>query len=142
MSRPLHMRHNFPVIEALEAAGIDRTSVEAITPLVDLDRLLVREATSWFEKLVLRNNSAIAFPHVVYMHTSWYRRPRAEVVRLVIHEAVHVSQWRTTGTLRFAVTYSLDYLRGRARRRGHSRAYEDIRYEVAARDATDKVLPR
>lgn len=136
------MRHNFPVIEAVEAAGIDRAAVEAVTPGVDLDSLLVREATGWFEKLVLRRSAAIALPHVVYMHSHTYRKPRAELARLVIHETVHVSQWRSTGIFKFATTYALDYIRGRIRRRGHDRAYEEIRYEVDARTETDKVLPR
>ena len=142
MSRPLHMRHNFPAIEALEAAGIDPASVQVVAPGVDLERLLVREASSLLEKLVLRRNAAIALPYVVYMHSRWYRRPRAQLARLVIHEAVHVSQWRQTGKLKYAATYACDYLRGRVRRRGHDEAYQQIRYEVQAREATDKVLPR
>ncbi len=142
MSRPLHMRHTFPAIEALEAAGIDPASVQVVAPGVDLERLLVREASSLLEKLVLRRNAAIALPYVVYMHSRWYRRPRAQLARLVIHEAVHVSQWRQTGNLKYAATYAFDYLRGRLRRRGHYEAYQQIRYEVQARDATDKVLPR
>ena len=135
------MRHNFPAIEALEAAGIDPASVQAVAPRVDLERLLVREASSLLEKLVLRRNAAIALPYVVYMHRRWYRRPRAQLARLVIHEAVHVSQWRQTGNLKYAATYACDYLRGRARLRGHNEAYLQIRYEVQAREATDKVLP-
>ena len=134
MSRPLHMRHNFPAIEALEAADIALAPIRAVTPGVDLERLLVREANSFFEKLVLRSNAAIALPHVIYMHSRWYRRPRAEMARLVLHEAIHVSQWRQTGNLRFAATYVFDYLRGRVRRRGHARAYREIRYETQARD--------
>ena len=142
MSRPLHMRHNFPAIEALEAAGIELSSVQRVTPGVDLERLLVREASRLFEKLLLRNNAALALPHVVYMHSRAYRRPRAQLARLVVHEAIHVSQWRQTGSLKFAATYAWDYVRGRVGRRGHVRAYQEIRYEVQARDATDKVLPR
>ena len=142
MSRPLHMRHNFPAIEALEAADIDLAAVQAVTPDVDLEQLLIREASSLFEKVFLRSNAAIAFPHVVYMHSRWYRRPRAEMARLVLHEAIHVSQWRQTGNLRFAATYVFDYLRGRVRRRGHARSYREIRYETQAREATDRVLRR
>ena len=140
MSRPLHLRHNFPVIEALEAAGIEPSSVQQVAPGVDLERLLVREASSLFEKLVLRNGTAIALPHVVYMHKRAYRSRRAELAPLVVHEAIHVSQWRQNGKLRFAATYASDYFRGRIRRHGHERAFQEIRYEVQAREATDKVL--
>ncbi len=137
-----HWWAGFPAIEALEAANIDLASIQSVAPGVDLERLLIREASSLLEKLVLRSNAAIALPRVVYMHRRWYRRPRAEVARLVVHEVIHVSQWRQTGTAKFAVIYAFDYVRGRFQRRGHEDAYHGIRYEIEARAATDKVLPR
>ena len=140
MSRPLYMRHNFPAIEALEAGGIDLERAAAVTPGVDPEITLVREARAWFEKVYLSNSAAIAFPHVIYMHTRLYRLPRAEVARLVLHELVHVSQWQSEGKLRFLAIYVFDYLRGRLRRIGHQRSYEAIRYEVKAREAVDYVL--
>lgn len=136
------MRHNFPAIEALEAAELDVPSVREVAPGVDFERLLVREASPWVEKLILRRYAAIAFPHVIYMHSRWYRRPRVAVARLVVHELVHVSQWHHVGKLRFAALYVGDYLRGRLARRGHEVAYREIRYETQARDATDRVFAR
>lgn len=134
------MRHNFPAIEALEAGGVDLASVAELTPGVDAERLLIREARPWFERLVLRSSTAIALPYVVYVHSHTYRRPRRQLARLVVHEMVHVSQWRQEGYLRFAFRYSWDYLRGRARRRSHAEAYNAIRYEVVARAGTDSVF--
>ena len=141
MSRPLHMRHNFPAIEALEAGDVDPSVVAGLAPGVDPEQLLIREAQPWFERSVLRKSAAIALPYVVYMHSRTYRRPRHEVTRLVIHEMIHVSQWRQEGYLRFAFSYVWDYLRERGRRRGHTEAYRAIRYEVAARVGTDSLYP-
>ncbi|MDH3606260.1 MAG: hypothetical protein OER12_04625 [Acidimicrobiia bacterium] len=141
MSRPLHMRHNFPAVEALEAGGVDVAEVARLAPGVDPERLLVREARPWFEHLVLRQSAAIAFSHVVYMHSRAYRLPRAQITRLVVHELIHVSQWRQDGHLRFARRYLWDYLRGRLRRQTHSEAYLAIGYEVAARQGTASLFP-
>ncbi len=117
-------------------------SVREAAPGVDFEHFLVREATPWVERLFLRRYAAIAFPHVIYMHSRWYRRPRAIVARLVVHELVHVSQWRQIGKLKFAALYIGDYLRGRLTRKGHEVAYREIRYEALARDATDRLFAR
>lgn len=142
MSRPLHMRHNFPAAEALEAGGIDPSAVAELAPGVDPERLLIREARPWFERTTLRHASAIALPYVVYMRSSVFTRPRADLTALVIHEMVHVSQWRTEGYTRFLVRYLSDYLQGRLGGRSHADAYRAIRYEVDARDRTDRLLSR
>ncbi len=113
-----------------------------MAPGIDFERFLVREATGWVEKVLLRRYAAIAFPHVIYIHRRWYRRPRADVARLVVHELIHVSQWRETGKLRFATVYVVDYIRGRLGRLGHTGAYQNIRYEAQARMATDRVFAR
>lgn len=142
MSRPLHMRHNFPAIEALEAGDLDLEALARIAPGVDPERLLIREARPWFERVILRRAAAIALPYVVYVHSRAYVRPKADLTRLVVHELVHVSQWREEGYVRFAARYLGDYLRQRLRGRPHMEAYRAIRYEVAARACTDELLAR
>ena len=140
MSRPLHMRHNFPAIEALEAGGVNLAKLTRVAPGVDPERLLVREARPWFERIVLRRSAAIALPYVVYVRSRTYVLPRADLTGLVVHELVHVSQWRADGYLRFATRYLGDYLRLRLRGRPHIDAYLAIRYEAEARAAADEVL--
>ena len=136
------MRHNFPAIEALEAGNLDLEAVARMAPGVDPERLLIREARPWFERLVLRRVAAIALPYVVYVHSRTYQRPRADLTKLVVHELVHVSQWREDGYARFAARYVGDYLRQRMRGRSHSEAYLAIRYEVDARARADELLAR
>jgi hypothetical protein len=134
------MRHNFPAIEALEAGSIDPSDLARVAPRVDPERLLVREAQPWFERIVLRNSAAIALPYVVYMRASVYTRPRAQLTGLVIHELVHVDQWREEGYVRFALSYLTQYLKERMRGRAHDEAYRAISYEVDARRHTDDML--
>ena len=140
MSRPLHMRHNFPAIEALEAGNITPSQLAQIAPAVDPERLLIREARPWFERVVLRTAAAIALPYVVYVRSRTYTRPRHELTALVVHELVHVNQWREEGYLRFAWRYVADYVRGRLRGKPHRQAYRDIDYEVEARELTHQLL--
>ncbi len=134
------MRHNFPAVEALEAGNIDIAALGRLAPGVDPERLLIREARPWFERLVLRGPAAIALPYVVYVHSGTYNRPRADLTRLVIHELVHVSQWREEGYIRFAARYGWDYLRQRLRGASHAESYRAIRYEVEARACADELL--
>ena len=136
------MRHNFPAIEALEAGGLDLEALARIAPGVDPERLLIREARPWFERLILRRAAAIALPYVVYVRSRTYTRPRPDLTRLVVHELVHVSQWREEGYVRFAARYIGDYLRQRLQGRPHNEAYLAIRYEAEARACTDELLAR
>ena len=135
------MRHNFPAIEALEASNLTAAALADVAPAVDPERLLVREARPWFEWIVLRNSSAIALPYVIYLRSGVYTRPRQELTRLVIHELIHVNQWREEGYVHFAARYLADYLRGRLRGGSHSQAYHAIRYEIEAREIAASLVP-
>jgi hypothetical protein len=134
------MPHNFPAIEALEAGDIDPAALARIAPGVDPERLLIRQARPWFERLALRGSAAIALPYVVYVQARVYNRPRSQLTRLIIHELIHVSQWRQEGYARFAFRYLGDYFRSRLGGQSHADSYRSIRYEVAARDLTKEVL--
>lgn len=139
MAYPLYMRHNFPIIEAFEEAGYDLEAVTQVAPGVDPSRFLVREARPWFERAYLRTSSALALPHVIYLHSRLYTRPRAENARLLLHEFIHVSQWRRKGIPRFVAGFLGDYMVARLRRREHRAAYASIRLEVEARMGVELV---
>jgi hypothetical protein len=53
--------------------------------------------------------------------------------RLLVHELVHVRQWRELGAPRFLIAYLGAYVRNRVRGLDHWRAYEAIPLEVEAR---------
>ena len=133
------MRHNFPIAEALEAAGVDRDDFRRAAPGVDPDRLLVREAHHRFQWL-LKRHGAFAFPYVIYMHTEWYTRPRRDLAPLAIKSALLVSAWRDHGYLRYALRSAGDYLKSRARGETHENAWLGTRFERAAADEASRLM--
>lgn len=52
--------------------------------------------------------------------------------RLLVHEMVHLRQWKTLGIVGFLRVYMSDYLRGRIRLLGHRAAYRSISLEAEA----------
>ena len=57
---------------------------------------------------------------------------------LLLHELVHVGQWRREGTVGFAVRYVSDYLRNRMIGLDHKIAYRAIGFEAAAFEASER----
>lgn len=67
--------------------------------------------------------------------------------RLLVHELVHVRQWREIGAWRFLTAYLGEYLAARRRGSGHVDAYAGISFEqearsVAARTLAERTNPR
>lgn len=54
--------------------------------------------------------------------------------QLILHERVHVDQWRQLGSFRFLRIYLGSYLKDRLRGFGHREAYQRIPLEVDACD--------
>lgn len=75
--------------------------------------------------------SAMTLPWGIYVDPGVLGLPG--LGRLLVHELVHVRQWRQLGIFRFLVRYLADYLLGRMRGLGHTQAYRGIRMEVEAR---------
>lgn len=87
---------------------------------------------------------AITFGRHVLVARSWLAQSEAGETQLpgwlVVHEAVHVLQYRRTGVVRFLCAYLADYARGLLRGRqfnktGHRAAYTAIAHEVEAHRA-------
>jgi hypothetical protein len=60
------------------------------------------------------------------------RRASADDEHLLLHEAVHVRQWRELGVVGFLVGYLGAYLRARVAGHSHRGAYRRIPLEVEA----------
>lgn len=78
---------------------------------------------------------AMAFGRRIYFSPSGWRRylqAGPAGVALAAHEAVHVLQYRRHGLPRMLARYLWQYLRGRLRGLGHTRAYRAIDYEREA----------
>ena len=77
--------------------------------------------------------AAMTVKHRVYVDPRLLTDGAEGLAPLLLHELVHVRQWRDAGPRRFLVRYAGDYLRARLAGRNHNESYMGIRYEVEAR---------
>ena len=109
--------------------GLDSAVVMGVTGLSDLSGVEVLPAPAWMRRMWVGDVGAMTVMSRIFMRPDLIARPDA---RLLVHELVHVRQWRTEGFVRFLLTYALDYVRARLRGAAHGEAYGSIRYEVEA----------
>ncbi len=74
----------------------------------------------------------MAMPWGIYVHPDRLQRP--DLGRLIVHELVHIDQWRRLGAVGWARSYMGDYFRGRRAGLKHHDAYRAIALEKEARD--------
>ena len=79
---------------------------------------------------------------LVFVDPDVMRGDRERLARLVVHELVHVRQFRTTGYIRFAIRYVWDYLAGRLRGLSGRDAYLQNPAEIEAREVTAALTDR
>jgi len=75
----------------------------------------------------------MALPWAIYVRQEVLVGDRDRLAGLLVHEMVHVRQWRHHGALGFLRRYARDYLTGRWRGLNHYEAYLAIGFEVEAR---------
>lgn len=126
--------------DMLRSGGIDLDAVASIAPRVAPDTVSVRVASPWFRRLWARGISAVTMPWAIYVTPAVMERYRAgaeprRTGRLMVHELMHVEQWRRLGGFRHLTQYVGDYLRGRAGGLTHWEAYRAVRLEREARAA-------
>jgi hypothetical protein len=130
----------FPAAEAVVAAGLDPDAVRAVMPHVNPALIEVREASPRFTRFWFKGIVGMAFPRVVYLRPDSFAEDRSAQGSLIIHELMHVEQWRRSGPVRFLGRYLGDYVRGRLRGASHESAYRAIRAEEEARAVTRHLL--
>lgn len=101
--------------------------------------VVVRPVPGWLKWVWGSGVDAMALPRVVYASPATFDRiVEGEAASLLIHESVHVDQWRSHGAVGFLFRYLGDYLRGRAVGLPHRTAYRAIRFEREATDRTER----
>jgi hypothetical protein len=125
----------FPAAAALASCGVDAAAVRRIMPHVDPAAVPVKPAPVWLLRLWLPGIVGMAMPWGIYLHPGIYSDARSGQGPLIIHELMHVEQWRRHGTIGFLRRYLGDYLRNRFAGAGHHAAYEAIAAEAEARSA-------
>ncbi len=138
------MYDSAPADDLLRASGIDPESLHELMPRVDPANVRVRVASPLFRRFWAKGIAAVSLPTGVFVQPAIMDRLRAGAQpersgRLIVHELMHLEQWRRLGALRHMTQYIADYVRGRYRRLGHWEAYRSIRLEVEARDAAASV---
>ena len=113
--------------------GSGHSSAAALVGLGDLDRVEIRPAPRALRLLWREPVAAMTLRNRVYVDPRLFDHDAEGLASLLLHELVHVRQWRDAGARRFLVRYLGDYVRGRLAGRDHGNAYRGIRYEVEAR---------
>lgn len=132
------MYESAPADDLLRSAGVDPDALRDVLPHVDAAAVSVRVASPLFRRFWAKGIAAVSLPFGVYVQPAVMDRFRigAEPERsggLLVHELVHIDQWRRLGAIRHTTQYLGDYLRGRWHRKGHWESYLAIRLEVEAR---------
>ena len=138
------MYESAPAADLLRASGIDPADLGELMPRVDPAAVRVRVASPLFRRFWAKGIAAVALPTGVFVQPAIMDRLRtgAEPERtgkLIVHELMHIEQWRRLGAIRHLSQYLGDYVKGRYRRLGHWEAYRAIRLEVEARAAAEAI---
>ena len=138
------MYDSAPAADLLRASGIDPGSLQTLMPHVDPAGVRVRVASPMFRRFWAKGIVAVTLPTGVFVQPTIMERIRAGAEperngRLLVHELMHIEQWRRLGAVRHSTQYVGDYLKGRLRRLGHWGSYLAIRLEVEAREAAASV---
>ena len=118
---------------ALAAAGLDLPELRVLIQPVQPERVTLRTAPKSMQKVWGKGIQAMTLGNTVYVAPDVLSGPRRSLGLLVIHELVHVRQWRELGVFGFTRRYLTDYAKGRGQKRGHRAAYLDIGLEMEAR---------
>lgn len=132
----------YPPSAVLRAAGFEPDLVGRALGLEDLDRPTLRPAPWWMRRIWARELGAMTLPWGIYVDPGLLPGDPRTLGPLVVHELVHLRQWRRDGVVRFLIRYLGPYLRARLRGVSHRAAYEAIPAEAEARSVTAALLGR
>jgi len=119
--------------EALGLSGLDTSELDGLIRPVRPEHVTLRPASSVMRSVWGRGIQAMTLGNSVYIDPKVLNGPARALGLLVIHELVHVRQWRKRGVFGFLGAYGTDYLKGRRQKLGHRGAYRQIEYEMEAR---------
>ncbi|HEX2155029.1 MAG TPA: hypothetical protein VHL52_13775 [Acidimicrobiia bacterium] len=97
----------------------------------------VRRFPRWLDRVWPKWVGAVTMPWAIYVRNAVLEGDSDRLSRLIVHELIHVQQWKTHGVVGFLRHYLEDYTRARLRRMSHHDAYRAITLEAEAREAVD-----
>ncbi len=116
----------------LRAAGVDVAEVRKLLPGVEPYEVAVRPAPTAVRAVWGRSTAAMAMAGVVWVRPDLLLPGRLPP-GLLIHELVHIRQWRRMGRVGFLRRYLSAYAAGRFRGLSHQESYLAIPQEDEAR---------
>lgn len=124
----------------LRRVGLDTDELRAAIAPVDPDEVNVWPASKMMMRLWRKGISGVTMRNWVFVDPAVMRGDPVRLGRLVIHELVHVRQFRETGYVPFSLRYVYEYARGLIGGKGLRQAYLDISAEQEARAVTETLL--
>lgn len=124
----------------LRETGYDGDALRVHLAPVDPDEINVYPAASALRRLWRPGIKGVTHWRWVLVEPDFMRGDRDKLARLVIHELVHVRQYRDTGYVAFTFRYLSEYWRARLRGTEPRQAYLDISAEVEAREVTKRIV--
>lgn len=121
-----------PAAVAVNKAGLDIGDL-------DISQVRLRMMPPWMFRILGSRVGAMTLGSTIFIAPDAFEDVvRGERPRLLLHELVHVGQWRREGRVGFLVSYLGDYLRNRLIGLNHDVAYRAIGFEAAAYDASER----
>jgi hypothetical protein len=124
----------------LRETGYDGDALRVRLAPVDPDEINVYPAARVLRMFWRPGIKGVTHWRWVFVDPEFMRGDRDKLARLVIHELVHVRQYRDTGYLGFTTRYLREYSRGRLQGKNSRQAYLDIGAEVEAREVTKRIV--
>jgi hypothetical protein len=120
------------------AAGVVKRAEIDVGDL-DISDVMLHEMPWWMARVLGSGVGAVTLSDSIFVAPDVYEAVvDGERPTLLLHELVHVSQWRREGRLGFLTRYTTDYLRNRLIGLNHEVAYRAIGHEAAAYDASER----
>jgi hypothetical protein len=123
----------------LREAGYDTEALRSQIAPVDPDRVNIWPASLLLRSMWRKGIQGQTHGRLVFVDPDVLHADPERLARLVIHELVHVRQYKTLGYLRFTYSYLREYVSGRLRGKTSRQAYLDISHEREARVVTAQV---
>jgi hypothetical protein len=101
---------------------------------VDLEQVTIRPAPAWLTWLWGKAVSAMTLRTNIYIRSGVLEEAPSILGPLIVHELVHVQQWKQLGVVRFLGKYVAGYIGGRLTGLPHQDAYRAIPIEIEARE--------
>ena len=124
----------------LRKVGYDTDALRVRIAPVDPDQINIWPASHVFRRFWRSEISGVTHGKFVFVDPEVMRGDPNRLGRLVVHELIHVRQYKAAGYLRFVTSYLKEYWIGRLGGKSPRDAYLDISLEREARELTAQTL--